>query len=506
MNNFDAQLFAELYDSHPQAIIWMTPIRNGSGKIVDFLFAYANDEALNYMNIQRHQVKGMSVFTSPVIDESLRSRVFEENLKVFSSGEKLESNIFNEILQKYVRVIRARLRDGILTIIQNITREKEAIKALEQQTSLLNSILENSSNGISVSRVMRDEKGKVIDAQTTLANDAAVNYIGLPRDIYLTKRATEIEPEVMTSPYYQMCIKTLETGEPFITQYFMHSTKRWLELTVSRLDHNHLIHVFTDVTPIKEAQLEVEQTVHALRRSNAYLQDFAHVASHDLKEPLRKILTFIDRLKTSIGAQLNEKELLYFDRIQYSSQRMLRLVDDILELSKVNEDATSDVLVDLNEQVQLVLSDLELAIEEKHARIEVKNKLPLITGNKRQLQQLFQNILSNSLKYSKNDVAPEITVSSKIIKGRDAATFTLPEHSEKDFYLIEVTDNGIGFQQQYAERIFDMLQRLHAKSEYSGTGIGLSIARKVVENHKGYIWAEGEPGKGAAFRMLFPVQ
>jgi signal transduction histidine kinase len=309
----------------------------------------------------------------------------------------------------------------------------------------------------------------------------------------------------MTSAYYQMCVQTLETGEPFITQYYMHSTKRWLELTVSRLDYNHLIHIFTDVTLIKEAQLELEQTVHALRRSNAYLQDFAHVASHDMKEPLRKILTFIERLQSSIGGKMNDKEAQYFDRIQYSSQRMLRLVDDILEFSRVSEDVKRDEQVDLNEQLHIVLADLELAIEEKHARVTVQDKLPLVSGNKRQLQQLFQNIISNSLKYSRADVPPEINIACRGVTGKDAGIEVLPEHGEKDYFLITLRDNGIGFQQQYAQKIFDMLQRLHQKSEYSGTGIGLSIARKVVENHNGYIWAEGEPGKGATFSILFPA-
>jgi signal transduction histidine kinase len=503
---FDSKLFAELYNSHPQAIIWMNPVwDDASGQIKDFLFSYANDEALNYMDLTREQFDGLSISTSPSMNDELREKVFSENLKVYTTGEKLDSMLYNPVLEKYVRVLRAKLRGGVLTIIQNVTREKEMITQLEKQTSLLNSILENSSNGISVSRVYRDENGKVIDALTTLANDAAVNFIGLPRDIYLSKRATEIEPEVMTSAYYQMCVKTLETGEPFITQYYMHSTKRWLELTVSRLDYNHLIHIFTDVTLIKEAQLELEQTVHALRRSNAYLQDFAHVASHDMKEPLRKILTFIERLQSSIGSKMNDKEAQYFDRIQYSSQRMLRLVDDILEFSRVSEDAKRDEQADLNEQLHIVLADLELAIEEKHAKVTIQDKLPVIGGNKRQLQQLFQNVISNSLKYSRADVPPEINITCKRVTGKDAGTTVLPEHEEKEYHLITLRDNGIGFQQQYAQKIFDMLQRLHQKSEYSGTGIGLSIARKVVENHNGYIWAEGEPGKGATFSILFPA-
>ena len=135
--------------------------------------------------------------------------------------------------------------ETVVVSILDVSENKNSIKQIEEQRNLLNSILQNSSNGISVSQVFRNDEGKVIDALTILANDAAVKYIGLPREIYLTKKATEIEPAVMDSPYYQACVKTLETGEPFVMQYYMQSTKRWLELTVSKLDDKELIHILT---------------------------------------------------------------------------------------------------------------------------------------------------------------------------------------------------------------------------------------------------------------------
>jgi len=510
----DTQLFSELYDDHPQAIVWMQPIWDeGKNRIIDFHYKYANEEALKYMNISREQMPELTVFNSYTLNDELRKKIFEEMLNVHSTGIKSETSIFNPVLNKYARVLRSRLRDGILTIIQDFTKEhnvivqlEEKTKQLEEQTSLLNNILENSSNGISVSQVFRDADGKVVDALTTMANDAAVNYIGLPREIYLTKRATELEPQIMDSPYYQQCIKTLETGEPFLTQYFVNASRRWLELTVSRLDYDHLIQIFTDVTPIKEAQLEIEQTVMALQRSNMYLQDFAHVASHDLKEPLRKILTFTERLKVSLGNNINDKEKHYFERIQDSSQRMLQLIDDILEFSHVGEGSPEYDHIDLNQQVNIVLSDLELAIEEKQAKVIIETPLPSIRGNFRQFQQMLQNILGNSLKYSKKNVPPVIKIRSETITGKEAGVQVSSDHINKTFHLIEISDNGIGFEQQYAGKIFDMLKRLHQKTEYSGTGIGLSIARKVIENHQGYIWAYGQPGVGASFKIMLPAE
>lgn len=644
---YDKQIFTEFYDVQPQAIVWMRPIRDEqSGLVTDFEYTYANDEGLKYLNLKREQLAGLNLTNSPTLTDQLRKDVFEEMLGIYETGRKSETTVYNAALNKYARVLRARLRDGVLSVVQDITKEKLVIRQLEEharqleeqttqlseQKTLLDNILTNSSNGISVSQVFRDESGKVVDALTIMANDAAVRYIGLPRDIYLSKRATEIEPAVMVSPYYQACIKTLETGEPFVMQYQMESTGKWLELTVSRLDYNHLIQIFTDITPMKEVQMELEkaaavlqtvfnsaqtgmftfepvhneegkvidfrfimvnstvaaylnkdagalkgelgskwfpgyfddgifdmyrnsfeggepqrkevhynfggedkyldlqsiridhqllvtmtdytslrksqmkleQTINALERSNTNLEDFAYAASHDMKEPLRKILTFLDRLKNALGPRLEENETRLFDRIEISAQRMQLLVDDLLEFSHVSEQTQLQESVNLNDKVQKVLSDLELLLEEKKAQVIV-HPLPTVEGNRRQMQQLFQNLISNALKYSKPDVAPVITITSRDVKGSEVTAPIPVAYTDRSFHLIAVSDNGIGFEQQYAEQIFKMFQRLHGKAEYSGTGVGLSIARKVVENHQGYIWAEGEPGKGATFSILLPI-
>jgi signal transduction histidine kinase/PAS domain-containing protein len=636
---FNHELFAELYDVQPQAIFWLRPKhQSDSNKIIDFEYVYANDEGLKYLNISRTRFKGLTILNSTTLTDELRYAVYEEMLNVYSTGNKSETSIFNPALNKYTRVLRTRVRDGILNVLQDITGERKIILRLEEQShqleeqkNLLDNILKNSSNGISVSEVFRDENGKVVDALTIMANDAAVNYMGFPREIYLTKRATEIEPGVIGSPYYQACIKTLETGEPFKMQYYVEATKRWLELSVSKLDYNHLIQVFTDVshvqevqlqlekaattlksvfdaaqtgmftfspefnekneivdfrfgmvnttvagfaglspqqlegqlgvkwfpgyisngefdlykfcyetgepvrkelfyhfsgrdffldlqclkmgeqllitmtdhTTLRKSQLELEQTIKALELSNTHLEDFAHAASHDLKEPLRKIRTFTDRLKSTLEEKMTEAEMALFRRIEVAAERMQLLVDDLLEFSHVSEKPQKMEIVDLTEKVQRVLTDLELPIEEKCAIIKL-DPLPIIQGNRRQLQQLFQNLISNALKYSKPDIAPEVTIGYRIINGGDVEISIPQDYKDKKFHLIEVTDNGIGFEQEYAEQIFKMFQRLHGKTEFAGTGVGLSIVRKVVENHNGYIWAKSEPGKGARFSVLLP--
>lgn len=383
-------------------------------------------------------------------------------------------------------------------------RVQERTAELEQQKNLLDNILANSSNGISVSEVIRDANGIVIDARTILANDAAVRFTGLPRNVYLTKTATEIDPNLVGSDYYHICVKTLETGEPSIIQYYLEPTGKWLELTVSRMDEEHLIHIFTDVTPIKASQLDLERTIDELKRSNANLEEFAYAASHDLKEPIRKINYFSERIRGELKDSLSESQLSLFERMEHATERMRVLIDDLLEYSHVSRGVSEFEEIDLNVKVQNVLEDLELEIQEKGARIWVE-PLPTIKGHRRQIQQLFQNLIGNALKYRKPDVPVEIRVSSKVIKGKDSG-LSLPVHEvNQNFYLIEVEDNGIGFEKKDAERIFHVFTRLHGNTEYKGTGVGLSIAQKVVQNHKGYIRAKGEPGKGSLFQVYLPV-
>lgn len=240
-----------------------------------------------------------------------------------------------------------------------------------------------------------------------------------------------------------------------------------------------------------------------LSRSNANLEEFAYAASHDLKEPVRKIHFFNDRLKGSLSSRLTKEEAHTFERMEMAAKRMGSLIDDLLSYSQVTLRPHAFEEVNLNRLLELVLNDLDLEIEEKEATVTVAN-LFTIRGHQRQLQQAFQNLISNALKYSKPGVPPEIKITCARLLGRDTGLLLASGEWEKWFYVISVSDNGIGFEQKDAERIFNVFTRLHGNSEYRGTGVGLSIVRKVIENHGGYISAESELDKGATFRVLFP--
>lgn len=245
---------------------------------------------------------------------------------------------------------------------------------------------------------------------------------------------------------------------------------------------------------VQERTLELERANEELKRSNQNLEEFAHAASHDLKEPIRKIHFFTNQLKVQLSTHLNEAEIRSFNRIENATERMGNLIDDLLLYSHVSQRPHEKENVDLAQNVQRVLEDLELDIEEKMAVIRVA-KLPTVKGYRRQLQQLFQNLISNALKYTRADVSAIIDVTASEVT-----------ENGRRYYLIAVKDNGIGFEPEYADKIFQMFTRLHGKNEYSGTGVGLSIVKKVVENHNGFIRVESIPGEGSTFSVYLPAE
>lgn len=239
--------------------------------------------------------------------------------------------------------------------------------------------------------------------------------------------------------------------------------------------------------------IELERTNENLVRSNRSLEEFAHAASHDLKEPVRKIRYYSEQLKDELAGKLSPSQEQSFSRIEKATDRMTNLINDLLSYSEANQTPDNLEDVDLNEKLARVMDDLDLEIANKKAVIR-SGKLPMFRGNRRQLQQVFQNLLSNALKYSADNMPPEITI-----------TATRVIENGKPYHQIAFRDNGIGFEQEYAERVFKMFIRLHKKTQYSGTGVGLSIVRRVLENHHGFIRVESSPGQGSTFFVYLPV-
>lgn len=252
---------------------------------------------------------------------------------------------------------------------------------------------------------------------------------------------------------------------------------------------------------LKEAQEFLFQKNQELQQSNTNLEEFAYIASHDLKEPLRKISVLGDKLITSKQEKLTENGRAYLGKIVDAALRMQNMINDLLSVSTITGDREFKKY-SLQSVLDEVVQTLEYKIEARKAIIK-SDELPVADIHLAQFRQLFQNLISNSLKFSKQDVAPEIKVTHAFLTAKQVKEFGL---IKADRYLeIKFADNGIGFENEYATKIFAIFQRLHGRSVYEGTGIGLSICKKIVENHNGVIYALGKPDEGAIFRIVIPV-
>jgi signal transduction histidine kinase len=253
-------------------------------------------------------------------------------------------------------------------------------------------------------------------------------------------------------------------------------------------------------------KIELEYKVDNLNRSNSELEQFAYVASHDLQEPLRKIRSFTDLLLTRC-TELAPESRMMLDKVDKSANRMQLLIDDLLSFSRLIDTTKIAEQIDLNVILMEVQGNLSESIHKTSAVIK-HEKLPTITGYGSQMAQLFQNLISNSIKYSKEASVPVIDITCREVLGNDIPDVPDIKLSQEYnlFYCITFADNGIGFEKEYAERIFVIFRRLHGQEKFQGSGIGLAVCRKVVANHNGYIIAKGEEGQGAKFYVYLPKQ
>jgi PAS domain S-box-containing protein len=282
-------------------------------------------------------------------------------------------------------------------------------------------------------------------------------------------------------------------------------TRFWGSISITAIHDNNgkvigYFKVTRDLTERKLADDNLKIYTKELEYHNRELEQFAYVASHDLQEPLRKIQTFVEVIQRKPGDPNHVAK--YFEKIKISANRMSELIRSVLKFSKLSRIEEIGTKVDLNQVLDQVMTDFEILILEKKAAIKSAH-LPSIIGVQEQMIQLFTNLIANALKFTDKE-APVIDILSNVVN-KDQI-FNAPE-SLLDVHYAEiiVRDNGIGFDQQFSTKIFEMFQRLHGKNEFSGTGIGLALCKKIVENHKGYIAAHSEVGKGASFCVYLPL-
>lgn len=352
-----------------------------------------------------------------------------------------------------------------------------------------------------------------------VASDLIIDLWGKPAEQVMHKPIFEGLPDARGQGLETILKRVYETGESFVAnerpvvlerngrldtvyQNFVYAPYR--EASGKILG---VIAITIDVTAQVVARFKIEEIVkertESLQKTNAALSQFAYITSHDLQEPARKISTFIDMLRINLGNQVDERSAGYLDKIEKSSKRMLNLIRDVLAFSTTSNGKINFERVDLNEIFASVKNDYELLIEDKKAILDYP-ELPIIDAVPIQMSQLFNNLLSNALKFIPKDRQPLIKITCTKVAKNELASLGL--RPDKACIRIDFKDNGIGFNQENAEQIFNIFQRLHGKSDYEGTGIGLAICKKIAENHKGNIAAHSIKGEGATFSIVLPIE
>jgi PAS domain S-box-containing protein len=388
-------------------------------------------------------------------------------------------------------------------ILRDIAARRRAEESLAAEHNLLSSIMDTMPNHV----FLKDAKGRFI-----LNNAAHRRYLGLEDQESIEGRtAFDYFPEAFAETILDDDRFVIETGQPILNREQKiprEGHDDWLETSKVPLRDTDgrivgLVGISSDISQRKVAEEQLVHFAGQLERSNAELANFASVASHDLQEPLRKIQAFGDRLKAKCSDALGEQGRDYLARMQNAAERMQVLIQDLLKLSRVTSRAQPFEPCDLNKILTEVLSDLEVAIENQHAKVEV-GELPTIDADPLQMRQLFQNLISNALKFHKPDEPPFIEISARTFTPADNS---LSRIKPGDLACkITLRDHGIGFEQKFADQIFVVFQRLHSRAEYEGTGIGLAVCRKITDRHGGQIVAHSSPGEGAAFVVTLPVK
>ncbi|GAB2526070.1 PAS domain-containing protein [Spirosoma aerophilum] len=497
------QLQATL-DGSISSILALTAIRNPQGQITDFWIDKANQAVERSLGKTPAELEGRTLLS--VYPGNVESGFFALYAKAADTGESQQATLHYTDVNGYqgwfeVSVV-GYAPDKVVLTFMNVTDYKQTEVMVREQADLLQSVLNATMNTVATYQAIRNPMSQIVDFRFTMANQAALEVVNLTADELYTRTLLEVSPDLANSELFNQYVTVVQTGLPITFE--RHRQGRWFLANAVRFGEDGLLTSSLDITLLKQAQLQVEQLNQQLQRRNASLDQFAAVASHDLQEPLRKIKSFGDILQDQYAPNLGDGVSL-LSRMQSAADRMQTLIRSLLTYSRLSqEQPTTFQPIDLNRVVTEVLNDLEVAIQEKGAMLELGD-LPTLPGDALQLRQVFQNLLSNALKFTKPGRLPKVILSARPLNENE-----LPEEAglaPGSYWQITVADNGIGFGDAYREQIFGAFERLHSKSSvYGGTGIGLAIVRKVMENHQGGVTAHSSEDEGATFTLFLPAE
>jgi len=386
------------------------------------------------------------------------------------------------------------------------------ITEVKKLTSIIEGVFNSSTSGIVAVRPITDKDGIILDFEYMAANKSAEILMHASHGSIIGKTMLKTFPDTPPS-FITLCGDVVAEGKTRTGEYFNERSNSWFEITVVKILEG-LVITFTDITDRKtvanllaknyeDLKIKSKQLIESnakLEESNLDLMQFASIASHDLKEPLRKVQAFGNLLESKIKDKLEKEEGVYLKKIITATMRMQLLIEDVLTLSKLSNKDIPFEKTNLGNILKGILEDLEISIKEKNAKI-IYHELPVIEAVPGQMHQMLQNLVVNALKFN-DKPKPEIIIASEPVGKEKAEELQI---KAEDFVNITITDNGMGFEEQYKDKIFGIFQRLHGRN-FEGTGIGLAIAKKIIENHCGYISAESKLGEETRFNIILPYK
>ena len=406
--------------------------------------------------------------------------------------------------QKTTNLLRVLFIGIGLLIIATITTSN--IYQVTQRTraeAFLSSVLNTSPTGFLAAEAIRD-KQEIKDFKIIFSNKAFRKQLQLKEGEVLKETVLQISPSAIERGTFSKYIEVTETGNnvEFEAALRKDDSTRWFRLSIDKLNDG-FIASYSEITDLKNSQQQLQQKITELQRTNSELEQFAYVASHDLQEPLRKIKTFSSLIVERFNDPAASFAKVYLNKVINAASRMSSLINDLLNFSSLSDQSRQFVETDLNKILEKIYNDFELTIQEKKA-VVTREPLREIEAVPLQMNQLFYNLLNNALKFTRPNVPAHISITASMLQPEQVAGHGL--HAGIPYQEIVIKDNGIGFNQEYAKKIFVIFQRLNSKETYTGTGIGLALCQKIVLNHHGVIYAASKEKEGASFHVILPLR
>src|SRR5690554_199781 len=497
-----------IFKSISHVVMHFKSIRDTNGEIVDFKILFVNERVNPITGDLPEDVKNKKI--SKIFPDIFKNGVFEHlvNAIKLNRPEQYEVSHKKNGHTIWFRATAIKLGDGVTVTTRDITEEKEKANQLiklNEQLVIRNSILTDAEKLAKIGSFLW-----YLESDITEISDNFFQMLGYSADEFKPSPKTYkkfIHPDdlELVEESTKQSLATLKPNEFTYRVITKSGDVKYFKTNgqfINKEEETVMIGVVQDVTQSIEAEEKLRKSNLELLQSNAELESFNRVASHDLQEPLRKIQLFISRIEDKEDSQFSEKSKEYFEKVKNAGSRMQSLIQNLLTYSRIDSSEANFSTIHLNQVLEKVSDDLTTHISEAKAEIKI-GELPEIKGLFFQMEQLFSNLISNSLKYRSLTEKPMIEIQSEKIPASGLPLNNIKTHTY--YYKITVTDNGIGFDNQHAQKIFEVFQRLHQRTEYTGTGIGLAICKKIVENHNGFIYATSKLGEGAQFVVLLPV-